>query len=64
MKDTYSKKEYNCKCGTLNERYIWQSELKTYTFKCNKCGKELEFKNLKTNEKVQTASIRTPTKNR
>lgn len=64
MKDTYSKKEYNCKCGTLNERYIWQSEVKTYTFKCNKCRKELNFNNLKTNETIQTASIRTPTKNR
>ena len=64
MKDTYSKKEYNCKCGTLNERYIWQSEVKTYIFKCNKCHKELNFKYLKNNEKVQTTSIRTPTKNR
>lgn len=64
MKDTYSKKEYNCKCGTLNERYIWQSEVTNYTFKCNKCAKELSFKQLKTKEVPQTAAIRTPTKNR
>jgi hypothetical protein len=64
MKDTFSKKEYTCKCGTLNERYIWHSELKTYTFKCNKCNKELDLNNLKSKEVPQTASIRTPTKNR
>jgi hypothetical protein len=64
MKDTFSKKEYTCKCGTLNERYIWHSEVKTYTLKCNKCSKELDLNNLKSKEIPQTASIRTPTKNR
>jgi predicted SprT family Zn-dependent metalloprotease len=64
MKDTFSKKEYTCKCGTLNERYIWHSEVKTYTLKCNKCSKELDLNNLKSKEVPQTASIRTPTKNR
>jgi hypothetical protein len=62
MKDTYAKREYQCKCGTLNERYIWQSQLKTYTLKCNKCNKELDINNLKV--KVQLHSIRTETKNR
>jgi len=64
MKDTFSKKEYTCKCGTLNERYIWHSEVKTYTLKCNKCSKELDLNNLKSKEVLQTPSIRTPTKNR
>ena len=64
MKDTYSKKEYNCKCGTLNERYIWQSEVTTYNFKCNKCDRVLDVKQLKTKEVLQSAAIRTPTKNR
>jgi len=62
MKDTYAKREYQCKCGTLNERYIWQSQIKTYTLKCNKCSKELDINNLKV--KVQLHSIRTDTKNR
>ena len=62
MKDTYAKREYQCKCGTLNERYIWLSQLKTYTLICNKCSKELDINNLKV--KVQLHSIRTDTKNR
>jgi hypothetical protein len=64
MKDTFSKKEYTCKCGTLNERYIWHSEVKTYTLKCNKCSKELDLNNLKSKEVPHTPSIRPPTKNR
>ncbi len=64
MKYTFSKKEYNCKCGTINVTYIWHSEVKTHTLKCNKCGKQLDKNNLKSKVVPQTASIRTPTKNR
>ena len=64
MKDTYGKREYKCKCGSNEEQFVWESELTNYTFKCNKCNKELDIKNLKTKEVPQTAAIRTPTKNR
>ena len=64
MKDTYGKKTYNCKCGELADQFVWDSELTKYIFKCNKCDRELSFKQLKTKEVPQTAAIRTPTKNR
>lgn len=44
--------------------YNWESELLNHKVNCFKCGKELGYKNLKTKEVPQTASIRTPTKNR
>lgn len=64
MKDTYAKREYQCKCGRLTEDYVWQSILPYHEVKCFQCGKELGLKELKTNEVPQTPSIRTPTKNR
>lgn len=64
MKDTYCKRTYKCKCGRLMDDYNWESELLNHKVKCFKCGKELGYKSLKTKEVPQTASIRTPTKNR
>ena len=64
MKDTYGKRIYTCKCGRLTEDYVWQSELSKHKVSCFKCGKELSIDNLKVAAAVQTASIRTPTKNR
>jgi len=64
MRDTYAKREYVCKCGRLTEDYVWQSLLEFYKVNCFKCGKSLGLKDLKTKEVPQTASIRTPTKNR
>jgi hypothetical protein len=62
MKDTYCKRIYLCKCGVV-EDFVWESELITYKFTCQ-CGKKLGFAQLKAKEVEQTASIRTPTKNR
>lgn len=64
MKDTYSKREYKCKCGRITEDYVWQSLLKFHKVNCFKCGKSLGLKDLKTKEMTQVTSIRTPTKNR
>jgi len=64
MKDTFAKREYKCKCGVITEDYVWQSLLEVTKVNCFKCGKELNFKNLKTKEVPQAVSIRTPTKNR
>jgi len=63
MKDTYCKREYNCKCGAIIEDYVWQSSIKEHTIKC-KCNKEIGYNNLIINNVVKSASIRTPTKNR
>jgi hypothetical protein len=64
MKDTIGKRSYKCKCGSLEEEYVWQSELNKYKFKCTKCKKTIGIESLKVNKVPQTASIRTPTKNR
>jgi hypothetical protein len=63
MKDTYGKKDYTCKCGTVTEGYVWFSQIKATQFECTNCGKWLGYDNL---EKKVTSiiSIRTPTKNR
>jgi hypothetical protein len=63
MKDTFCKREYKCKCGITIEDYVWQSSIKEHTFKCN-CKKVIGYNNLIVNKVTQTASIRTPTKNR
>lgn len=64
MKDTYGKRSYLCKCGRLTEDYVWESLLPTYKVKCWQCAKYLGIESLKKKEVPQTASIRTPTKNR
>lgn len=64
MKDTFSKRTYKCKCGSIQETYAWQSDLKKHKFKCDKCSKSIGFDCLNVKEVPQTASIRTPTKNR
>lgn len=64
MINTICKREYKCKCGTLNEDYVWQSELNKHTFKCSKCHNKLGIKNLNIKKVNESASIRTPTKNR
>lgn len=64
MKDTYGKRSYLCKCGRLTEDYVWESQLPTHEVKCFQCAKSLGIKDLKKKEVPQSASIRTPTKNR
>ena len=64
MKDTYCKRTYECKCGRLTNDYNWQSELAKHKVKCFQCGTKLGIESIKTKEQPQTASIRTPTKNR
>ena len=64
MKDTYGKKEYLCKCGRITTDFVWESQLNDNKVKCFQCNKELGFKDLNKKEVPQTASIRTPTKNR
>lgn len=64
MKDTYSKREYKCKCGRITEDYVWQSLLEFHKVNCFQCGQSLGLKDLKTKEMTQVTSIRTPTKNR
>jgi transcription initiation factor IIE alpha subunit len=63
MKNTYGKKLYTCKCGSITEGYVWFNEIKETKFKCTKCGKSVGYDNLE--KKVDSIiSIRTPTKNR
>ena len=63
MKKTYGKKIYTCKCGYIQEEYIWNHLIKDIIFKCYNCGKGLGYDNLE--KKVDSIiSIRTPTKNR
>ena len=64
MRDTYCKRTYKCKCGTLAEEFVWSSELKKYTFSCSKCSKEIGYVQLNIVKTGQSAAIRTPTKNR
>jgi hypothetical protein len=64
MKDTYCKREYKCKCGRLTEDFVWESELPKHKVRCFQCNTKIGFESLKTKEVPQTASIRTPTKNR
>lgn len=64
MKQTIRKREYNCKCGAVLDCYVWESDLKTHNFECEVCGELLSYDNLVKKEVVQTAAIRTPTKNR
>lgn len=63
MKLTYSKKKYQCKCGKINEEFMWNDLIKTSTFKCSNCGNQLGYKNLE-KKADSIISIRTPTKNR
>jgi len=64
MKDTFCKRKYKCKCGCIMENYVWESKLPKHEVKCYQCAKSLGFKDLNKKETPQTASIRTPTKNR
>ena len=64
MKDTYGKRLYKCKCGAINEDFVWQNDINKHKFKCVKCNKTLGFEDLLKVEKVQLPSIRTDTKNR
>jgi hypothetical protein len=64
MKDTYCKRTYKCKCKAIVEDFAWESRLKETQFMCSKCGNWVGYEHLKTKEVPQTASIRTPTKNR
>ena len=64
MKDTFGKREYKCKCSRITTDYVWESQLPKHEVKCFQCAKSLGFKDLNKKEVPQTASIRTPTKNR
>jgi hypothetical protein len=64
MKNTICKRLYKCKCGTLNECYVWETELQKHKLKCNNCAKILTIKELNVKVKEYLTSIRTPTKNR
>lgn len=64
MKDSYGKRIYKCKCGSNEEQFVWESELAKFKFSCSKCKKEIKFVQLIINKIGQSASIRTPTKNR
>jgi len=64
MKDTYCKRTYKCKCKAIVEDFAWESQLKETQFMCTKCGNWVGFEQLKKKEVPQSASIRTPTKNR
>ena len=64
MKDTICKREYNCQCKRITTDYVWESQIDEHKVNCFQCGKELGFKSIKIKKVPQTASIRTPTKNR
>jgi hypothetical protein len=64
MKDSYGKRIYKCKCGSNEEQFVWQSELGKHKFSCSKCKIKLDIKNIYKLPQIETAAIRTPTKNR
>ena len=64
MKNTCAKRKYKCKCGTINECYVWQSDLQKHYLKCNKCSELIGYENILKEVKPQLHSIRTDTKNR
>ena len=64
MRNTCSKRSYKCECGTINECYVWESDLVKHKVKCNKCEKSLGYDQLNIKKTGQFISIRTPTKNR
>lgn len=64
MKNTYCKRKYKCKCGAIQDQFVWQSELNKHTFKCEHCKKSIGIEQLKVKETIQATSIRTPTRNR
>jgi len=64
MKDTFGKKQYQCKCGCVMEDYVWKSQIEKHKVACFKCGNTLEYKNLVVKKAAESAAIRTPTKNR
>jgi hypothetical protein len=64
MKDTCAKRNYKCKCGVVQEEYVWHSSIMEHTIECTKCGMILGFNNIKVEKVVSIVSIRTPTKNR
>jgi hypothetical protein len=64
MRNTFGKRTYKCKCGSIQEDYVWQTELNKHKFKCSQCNKSIGFEQLNKVEKVQLPSIRTDTKNR
>ncbi len=64
MKDTCAKRNYKCKCGFIQEDYVWDSSIMEHTIKCTKCSKSLGFNNIKVEKVTSIISIRTPTKNR
>lgn len=64
MKDTFGKKNYQCKCGVVQEDYVWSSEIREKEIECTKCGMILGFNDIKIDKLVSIVSIRTPTKNR
>lgn len=64
MKDTCAKRNYKCKCGAVQEEYVWSSEIREKEIECTKCGMILGFNDIKIDKVVTFTSIRTPTKNR
>ena len=64
MKNTCAKRKYKCKCGTINECYVWQSDLEKHDFGCKKCNKLIVYDQIIKEVKPQLTSIRTDTKNR
>ena len=64
MKDTFGKKQYQCKCGNIQEEFVWSSKLAPTQFCCVNCGKILGFINIIVKKAAESAAIRTPTKNR
>lgn len=64
MKNTCAKRKYKCKCGTITECYVWQSDLEKHNLKCNKCSELIGYDHMVKEVKPQLTSIRTDTKNR
>ncbi len=64
MKDTFSKKVYKCFCGAIAEEFVWDSQLKEHEFECPSCSHGIAYPQLDVKKKVESAAIRTPTKNR
>ena len=60
----YKQRNYKCKCGINYKRYVWESDIIRYKFKCLECKAIIGRTKLVIDKLISITSIRTPTKNR
>ena len=64
MNNKLISRNYLCECGAELKELVWDNDVQKKKFKCNECGAQLGFKDIKIKSSVSAPAIRTPTKNR